>query len=357
VICGNAGGCNGAANGAVIPNSRTWYKPYGEVRAGGSTLPTDRRYTGQRWEAGLGLYDYGARYYDPLLGRFVSADTVVPQPGNPQDLNRYAYVRNNPLAYVDPSGHSGEPPDPQKDYVGWLRYQWQMHGLFSQYSFAQFRAAYEAAVLYAGSVSGEQMYGWAFATGMANYLEGTQGAQETDAWYNIKLAAWVWHSADQLLIAATQDVAIRATVIGGMVAFSTLAENGRAAGAISSVPEDYAGYRFNPRNRQLYRGFNPDNPVHAQQLDTYYKTGAVQPRGGEASLTQHVNAGRTQSPFTSWTLDPAEAWRWAGPRGTVLTVNEAEITNLTFDSYLWSDFPWEQEVTIKGPVYGATVYR
>ncbi len=68
-------------------------------------MDTDRRYTGQRWEASLGLYDYRARFYSPGLGRFVSADTVVPGAGNPQALNRYAYVLNSPLKYTDPSGH------------------------------------------------------------------------------------------------------------------------------------------------------------------------------------------------------------------------------------------------------------
>jgi hypothetical protein len=48
---------------------------------------------------------YGARFYSPRLGRFVSADTIVPQPGNPQALNRYAYAANNPVIYTDPSGH------------------------------------------------------------------------------------------------------------------------------------------------------------------------------------------------------------------------------------------------------------
>jgi len=87
--------------------SEMCYYPYGEVRPGleGTGLPTDRRFTGQRREAGLGLYDYGARYYDPALGRFVSADMVVPEPGNPQTLNRYAYTLNNPVRYTDPSGH------------------------------------------------------------------------------------------------------------------------------------------------------------------------------------------------------------------------------------------------------------
>jgi hypothetical protein len=51
------------------------------------------------------LLYYGARYYDSALGRFIQADTIVPQAGNPQSLNRYAYVLNNPVRYTDPSGH------------------------------------------------------------------------------------------------------------------------------------------------------------------------------------------------------------------------------------------------------------
>lgn len=47
---------------------------------------------------------YNARWYDPVVGRFLQADTIVPSPGDPQSLNRYAYVRNNPLRLVDPSG-------------------------------------------------------------------------------------------------------------------------------------------------------------------------------------------------------------------------------------------------------------
>jgi RHS repeat-associated protein len=81
------------ASGGVLSEMR--YTPYGETRSG--DMATDRRYTGQRWEDGIGLYDYNARYYDPVLGRFISADTIVPEPGNPQSLNRYAYVLNNPL--------------------------------------------------------------------------------------------------------------------------------------------------------------------------------------------------------------------------------------------------------------------
>jgi hypothetical protein len=47
----------------------------------------------------------GARWYDAQLGRWISADTIVPDPVNPQSLNRYSYVNNNPIKYIDPTGH------------------------------------------------------------------------------------------------------------------------------------------------------------------------------------------------------------------------------------------------------------
>ncbi|MFZ1506332.1 MAG: RHS repeat-associated core domain-containing protein, partial [Anaerolineae bacterium] len=51
-------------------------------------------------------YFYQSRWYDPLIGRFLAADTIVPQPQNPQNLNRYSYVGNQPLGFIDPSGHA-----------------------------------------------------------------------------------------------------------------------------------------------------------------------------------------------------------------------------------------------------------
>ena len=87
------------------PAGATRYLPYGAIRLESGVWPTDRRFTGQRWEQGLDLYDYNARFYDPTLGRFLQPDPIVPEPGNPQALNRYAYVYNNPLRYVDGSGH------------------------------------------------------------------------------------------------------------------------------------------------------------------------------------------------------------------------------------------------------------
>ena len=54
------------------------------------------------------LMDFDARMYDPLIGRFVSADSMVPGYENPQALNRYAYALGNPVRYNDPSGHMAD---------------------------------------------------------------------------------------------------------------------------------------------------------------------------------------------------------------------------------------------------------
>jgi RHS repeat-associated protein len=72
--------------------------------AGGAALGTNRDFTGQRKD-GTGLLYYGARYYDPALGRFASADSIAPSKGDPQSRNRYSYVLNNPLKFIDPTGH------------------------------------------------------------------------------------------------------------------------------------------------------------------------------------------------------------------------------------------------------------
>jgi RHS repeat-associated protein len=97
-------------------HARQGYYPYGETRYTSGPLPTDFGFTGQRSE-GFGLYDYHARYYSPALGRFISADTLVPNPDNPQDFNRYAYVRNTPLKFIDPTGHYAALED--NDYWFW----------------------------------------------------------------------------------------------------------------------------------------------------------------------------------------------------------------------------------------------
>ncbi|WP_148705259.1 RHS repeat-associated core domain-containing protein [Methanosarcina siciliae] len=81
---------------------RTDYFPYGQVRSGGLEK---YGFTGQENDADTGLMYYGARYYSPGYRVFVQPDTMLPDPYNPQALNRYSYALNNPVKYTDPSGH------------------------------------------------------------------------------------------------------------------------------------------------------------------------------------------------------------------------------------------------------------
>ncbi len=108
------------------------YAPFGDRRNSTGAIDTDRQFTGQRLD-GTGLYYYGARYYDPGIGRFISPDKGVQMspgvlvmsaaltvqsataypvsseaPKDPQALNRYTYVFDNPLKYTDADGRQAQ---------------------------------------------------------------------------------------------------------------------------------------------------------------------------------------------------------------------------------------------------------
>jgi RHS repeat-associated protein len=91
------------SSGAVVGEQR--YYPYGEARYASGSMLTDRLFTGQQEMAGLGIYNFGARFYSPKLGKFLSPDSIIPNTAKPQAFNRYSYALNNPVRYNDPTGH------------------------------------------------------------------------------------------------------------------------------------------------------------------------------------------------------------------------------------------------------------
>ncbi|MGB1251936.1 MAG: RHS repeat-associated core domain-containing protein [Candidatus Promineifilaceae bacterium] len=104
-----------AATSALAAYSIVMRDPWGKRRGKKGNmeqLASSHLFTNQRWDERLELYDYNARYYDGAIGRFISADSVIPNEANPQAFNRFAYVYNSPIQLTDPSGHT---PDDDGD--------------------------------------------------------------------------------------------------------------------------------------------------------------------------------------------------------------------------------------------------
>ena len=83
----------------------------------------DRGFTGHEHLQTVGLINMNARLYDPALHRFLQPDNFVQDPFNTQNFNRYGYVLNNPLLYIDPTGEYGEEgltPNQQRGLGGLL---------------------------------------------------------------------------------------------------------------------------------------------------------------------------------------------------------------------------------------------
>ena len=93
------------------------YKPFGKLHYQeinpAVSIPAFARdkhwFTGQEFDGSTGLYYFGARTYDPEIGRFLQVDPVVQDPSFSQSFNGYAYVSNNPLGGTDPSGMFMDP--------------------------------------------------------------------------------------------------------------------------------------------------------------------------------------------------------------------------------------------------------
>ncbi len=94
------GSVSESLDGSGGVTSQQLFAPYGATRYTNGVWPTTKGFTGQRSDAAVsGLDYYGARYYDPLLGQFTSADSAA------AGLNRYGYVKGNPETFTDPTGH------------------------------------------------------------------------------------------------------------------------------------------------------------------------------------------------------------------------------------------------------------
>jgi len=93
------------ANGTVVWKEN--YRPYGErLNNPSAEVRSAIGFAGKPFDPGTGLSYMGARYYDPVLGRFMGVDPAPVNVGDIHGFNRYAYANNNPYKFVDPDGKS-----------------------------------------------------------------------------------------------------------------------------------------------------------------------------------------------------------------------------------------------------------
>ncbi|HYF80660.1 MAG TPA: RHS repeat-associated core domain-containing protein, partial [Symbiobacteriaceae bacterium] len=99
----------GSVVGLTKPDG-TWdslyqYDEFGVVQANKGQAWNNFQYTGATYSPTSGLYHLGARHYNPAIGRFITQDTYAGNPWQPWTKNLYVYVGNNPVNYIDPTGH------------------------------------------------------------------------------------------------------------------------------------------------------------------------------------------------------------------------------------------------------------
>ena len=80
------------------------YTPFGGDEEQSGTIENTYQFTGKGWDEDAQLFYFNARWYDADVGRFISEDPLWGNIRDPQSLNRFAYGRNNPYRYTDPSG-------------------------------------------------------------------------------------------------------------------------------------------------------------------------------------------------------------------------------------------------------------
>ena len=100
------GSTRALADNTGTPTDRYVYDAFGTLRGYSGTTTNAYQYAGQQFDSLTGLYDMRARYYNPSLGRFMSADTMGLSASSALQLNRYVYTGNSPIDRSDPSGNS-----------------------------------------------------------------------------------------------------------------------------------------------------------------------------------------------------------------------------------------------------------
>lgn len=207
----NLGSASVIASATGTVQEQTDYYPYGGIAYNSGSDPNHYKFTGKERDSESGLDMFGARYYGSSLGRFMTPDwatkpTDVPYAnfGNPQSLNLYSYVQNNPTTVGDPDGHETQDTlDPQ--------------------------AAQEAGQVFAGAVKGL----WNMVAGTWNTgaeLLNAQGQSSGQPYMQVPTLPTA--SYDNTTQAISGAAAQLGTVVYGAVEGATAGSAAKGAGAV-----------------------------------------------------------------------------------------------------------------------------
>ena len=304
------------------------YYPFGRAQTASpqAHFKLSRQFTGQIKDDETGLYYYNARYYDPELGRFIQADTMIPDLNNPQSYNRYSYVQNNPLRYTDPSGH--------------LAFLVPVYlGLSALTVYGADHLYWNARIAANNTSTAMAMDRIAASTGKyVNYADFRQQHQ----------------TSSQTAQAGTPEQIKAASTLGtsgaeGVMMAGTTVMPGLKAGQIFGEVSSFQ--RAVPTEEKLFRGV-PGNGTEKARLGAQ---GIAQPRGtalDEATLTAHVNGEDANAGVTSWTPDRNVAKRFSGNDGTIIEVNKSSVADSVVPRPPVQKYGGEQEVLLKGTIQG-----
>ena len=344
-------------SGSLANVSRHDYLPFGEDLAGvggrvgmgyAATDGARQRFTGYEADSETNLNFAQARYQSAGQGRFISADDFGGRLTNPQSINRYVYVLNNPLKYIDPTGHQDqkgkvEQPKPSTvfDDKG-RRYHMTVSirelGLVDDT--ANSLSNMSALVGGPAPLPGPVPKPAPTPTPMPPGYRSNSSANMTQG------QAFAVAGAIIVIGGGPEDPFADAIAGGVLTAEEIDILLLASAATAANVSEAARDKSEEERGIPLYRGVPPDHPGFLFALE-----GTAIPIGGHDNPIAH-NAGDTNSIFTSWTTNPAIAERFAGPGGVVLFKNIPPSRTVPSP-----DRFGEQEVLVVGPVTGARVIR